>query len=162
MALQAREKKMLKVLGVVAVLSAIGLFFTYRPKKIENAESPTSLIEEIPDEETPAGERAGSTSSSPRSRGGGGNPGGGGGSSSSIELGSINLSALEQHNTPNDCWVVIGDEVYDIAGFIQNYPEQSNSASQYCGTVGFEVGFLAEGADLKGSIKQVSSLVGKF
>lgn len=162
MALQPREKKMLKVLGVVAGVAAIALFFVYKPKKTEEPETATALVEE-----TPAESDSSTGGSAPRSGGGsrgggGGSRGGGGSSSSSEESGSISLVDLEQHNTPNDCWVVIDAEVYDISGFIEYYPEQSGTASQYCGTIGFEAGFLADSGNLKGSIKQVSSRVGKF
>lgn len=51
----------------------------------------------------------------------------------------ISSFELSKHNTPTDCWVILGGVVYDATKLIVNYPEYSNSISNVCGKDGYSV-----------------------
>ncbi len=152
MALQPREKKMLKVLGVVAVAAAIALYFVYRPQPTEDpVESQVLPPEE--QKETPAA--SGSTrrsSSGGRSSAGRAPSRGGGAVSSSVDQ-------LSQHTQINDCWSVLDDGIYNITSFIQLYPSYSDAVAPYCGTAGLMAGLVEEDQVLLNTIKSSSSMV---
>lgn len=143
MALQKREKKMLIGLGVVAVISAVILYRVFNPAAPDPIEQITTTAKEVVEEAT-------SSRSAPRGGGGGGSRGGGGGSSTASSQGaSISSSEYQKHALPNDCWVVMDDAVFDVSGVINEYSQYADGISQFCGTFGFEAGFLSENSDLK-------------
>lgn len=170
MALQPREKKMLKILGIVAAIAAVSLFLVYRPKKPAAVESSTEEAStEAPAESTPA------PSGSPRGGGsgsaGGGSRGGGsrGGGSASVadeesseDAPSISREVLSRHSSLDDCWVVLDDGIYNISGFLSAYPTQQKKAAQYCGTIGFNSGFIDGDSQLISTVKSKSSKVGNL
>lgn len=139
--LKKSEKRLLIALGVVAVVSAIMLYRIYgpqpAPEEVEQT-TPTTSTAETP---TATPSRGGSRGGGGGSRGGGSR---GGGSSASTDITNI-----AQHNKPNDCWVTIDGDPYDITGFIQEYQSNDETISGFCGTYGFEVGFLGENPELR-------------
>ena len=140
MALKKREKKMLIGLGIVAVVSGIILYRTFNP-------APDELIEKIA-----TTDKTTTTTATTSSRGGGSRGGSsrGGGSSSGESTGpSVSSSEFQKHATAKDCWVIMGDTVYDVTNVITEYSQYAQGITQYCGTFGFQSGFLAENSDLR-------------
>lgn len=136
MALQKREKKLLKILGVIAVLSAIVLFLVMRPKETETVTS-------TQESQTPKTQESG-TANRPSSGGGARSGGGGQASSGSARQASgISIDEFQRHNTSDDCWVLIDGNIYDITEYLSRLPNKEE-ASPYCGTFAFEEGFLQE------------------
>ncbi|CAE7360723.1 CYTB5-B [Symbiodinium sp. CCMP2456] len=45
----------------------------------------------------------------------------------------IPLSELALHNHPNDCWIALFGDVYDLTDFLQHYPEQRNAILAWAG-----------------------------
>lgn len=155
MALQKREKNMLKILGVVAVLGAISLVFTF-----SGDDEP--VVEQAATTETKALEKptaAKSTASRPASSIGGSR--GGGSSTQSGTAISLSLDAFQKHNTEADCWVLVDGFVYDITQLVASNSINSE-ATEYCGTTGFEVGFLDKQSNIKESILTKSQKIGKI
>lgn len=136
--LKKSEKRLLIALGVVAFISAIVLYRIYGPQPEPEAVEQTTPSTST---ETPT--------ATPASRGGGGGGGSRGGGSRGGSSASSSISNLSLHNKPNDCWVTIGGGVYDITQFIREYEEINPEIAGYCGTYGFEVGFLDENLDLR-------------
>jgi len=141
MALQKREKRMLIALGIVAVVSGIILYRVFNP-------APPEAIEQI---ETTDKTTVETTTSSPARRGGGsgGSRGGGGGGSTTSSQSSVSSSEYQKHATGQDCWVIMNDVVYDVTSIVSEYAQYADGITQYCGTFGFEAGFLAEHSDLR-------------
>ena len=38
------------------------------------------------------------------------------------EANTYSLSEVSQHNTKDDCWLVVADSVYDVTNFITDHP----------------------------------------
>jgi hypothetical protein len=51
-----------------------------------------------------------------------------------VRLGVINLSEVEVNNTPESCWTVVDDTVYDLTVFIARHPAGSGAITDMCGT----------------------------
>ncbi|CAH0557248.1 unnamed protein product [Brassicogethes aeneus] len=49
------------------------------------------------------------------------------------DLRVISLEELSWHETPQDCWVVIYDRVYDITDFLDEHPGGSDILLEYAG-----------------------------
>ncbi|MEK6927261.1 MAG: cytochrome b5-like heme/steroid binding domain-containing protein [Nanoarchaeota archaeon] len=47
---------------------------------------------------------------------------------------TISLAELSKHNSPSDCWVSYGNEVYDITSFLPNHPGKPEAIIPFCGT----------------------------
>ncbi|KAL5333208.1 FMN-dependent dehydrogenase-domain-containing protein [Aspergillus crustosus] len=45
----------------------------------------------------------------------------------------ISVQDVVSHNTPDDCWVVIKDEVWDLTGFVNEHPGGSGVILKYAG-----------------------------
>ena len=52
--------------------------------------------------------------------------------------GSVSLLALEDHATPDDCWVAYHGSVYDMTAYANRHPAGPNWITPYCGTDGTE------------------------
>ena len=159
MALKKSEKKLLIVLGVVAVIAAIAFYRIYGPDNSEpEIISESVLGEEVSEKETTSTSR----SSSSGGGSGGGSGSGGSRSSSSETLKTVTMDEFQKHSRGDDCWVIIDGEVYNITFFIEKYPSQREKGlTEYCGTVGFEAGYLKENT-VKESIIENSSKLGQI
>jgi len=45
----------------------------------------------------------------------------------------LTLALIAEHNSPADCWVTVGDNVYDVTSYIKVHPGGQNSITAYCG-----------------------------
>jgi cytochrome b involved in lipid metabolism len=48
---------------------------------------------------------------------------------------------ITQHNTTNDCWLLINNKVYDVSSYLTSHPGGSATIIPYCGkdaTVAFD------------------------
>ena len=159
MALKKSEKKLLIVLGVVAVIAAIAFYRIYGPDNSEpEIISESVLEEEVPEKETTSTSRPSSSGGSA----GGSSRSGASGASSSETIKTVSMDEFQKHSRGDDCWVLIDGDVYDITSFINKYSTQrDNGIIEYCGTIGFEVGYLKEN-DVKETVKQNSSKLGQI
>ena len=81
----------------------------------------------------------------------------------SVAANNILLAALEEHNTPSDCWVVYEDKVYDITAYIAEHPGGEEKITGFCGSTAFEKNFVKEhGEEKTSSFMQEASFVGDF
>lgn len=142
--LKKSEKKLLIALGIIAVVGGIMLYRIYGPSDTKPVVISESVVEEeVVAEVTPSRSYSsgGSSSSAGGSRGGGSRTS----SVTNSEIPAIiQMSEFEKHYKPDDCWVLVDGIVYDISSIIKEYPSQFGGATDYCGTLGFEVGFLGE------------------
>lgn len=133
--LKPSEKKMLYALAGVAVFAA---FILFKPDGGAGAIQEVAMgavdsVEETMAERDEMIQRlAGSDS---------GQSSGGGGGGARI---ASSVNTLEHHNTPNNCWVVLGDIMYDITTLLPEYPGGGVRIEKYCGTTGFEENFNFE------------------
>ncbi len=164
MALKKSEKKLLIALGVVIVVSGIILYRVFNPPAPDPIDS---TGEEEVTQETPA--QSSSTTSSTPTRSSSSSPrrgsGGSSGSSSSGSLPEVQptgvlLAEFEEHTSLESCWVVIDGSVYNISNYIENQRIQTDEINQYCGTFGFEVGFIDDDLMLAERIKESSQELG--
>ena len=51
-------------------------------------------------------------------------------------LQEISWETLQQHSSPDDCWVAIHDVVYDLTGFAPEHPAGAESIHELCGDDG--------------------------
>jgi len=64
------------------------------------------------------------------------------------ELRLVSLSELEEHNTPEDCWVLIDDIVYDLTEFADEHPAGPASIHELAGKNGSEAFFAVHNSHL--------------
>jgi len=69
--------------------------------------------------------------------------------------GSTTISAQEvaMHNSPDDCWIIISNKVYDVSSYIKLHPGGSDTIMPYCGeeaTHAFETKDLSREEDHSG------------
>lgn len=149
--LKKKEKKMLMVLGVVAFIAAISLYFIYKPDKTK-----PEVISESKQDITKDKKKKQPKSYSANTGGGGQRSHSSGKTTKSA---GISMSEFQKHTQAKDCWVLMDGEVYNITGFINKYPDYKNGVIEFCGTVGFKVGFLKENK-IRDTIKNVSQKMG--
>ncbi|CAB9511741.1 Acyl-lipid (9-3)-desaturase [Seminavis robusta] len=53
-----------------------------------------------------------------------------------LENGKVHFMALQQHSTPDDCWVSYFDEVYDMTRYAPLHPPGSETVTNNCGEDG--------------------------
>lgn len=46
---------------------------------------------------------------------------------------SYSSNEVSKHNTPNDCWIIISNKVYDVAKFLDIHPGGADVIIPYCG-----------------------------
>lgn len=135
MALQKREKKLLKALGIVVVVSGIILFFVYRP---QNQEPVSSTSQQQTPDQTDGERKPSRPRTTTPSSGGGGS---GVSNQPTQAQAIISVDEFQRHNNDDDCWVLIKGTVYDITDYLSTLSNKE-AASPYCGTYAFEEGFL--------------------
>lgn len=148
MNLQPREKKLLLLLAVVAVTSGIALYFINKPMTsgefvIYEKEEQTQTSSVRPSQSA----RPGTSSQSQ-----------GGNRSSSAAI--VTLENFQLNRSIESCWVLLEGKVFDISNFLKMFSEYQNSALEFCGTVGFEVGFIRGNISLTETIKEYSTELG--
>jgi hypothetical protein len=163
MALKKSEKTLLKVLAGVAVVSGIILYRVYGPQKAEPvATTETTTTTETP----PSTKNTNGANSAPAATPRGNSIGGGsaGVSQSSKIPTGVRLDEFEKNNTLNSCWVLIEGEVYNISNFLENNQNDFDLEIivQYCGTLGFEAGFLVENTQLIEVFKENAQNLGEI
>lgn len=47
---------------------------------------------------------------------------------------SISPVELSRHASPSDCWIAIGQGVYDVTGYIDEHPAGASTITNTCGT----------------------------
>jgi len=45
----------------------------------------------------------------------------------------INISEIATHNTPQDCWIIVNNMVYDVTEYIVNHPAGAKTITDTCG-----------------------------
>lgn len=155
MALQKREKTLLKALGIIVVVSGIILFFVYRTP--QNQEPTPSTTQTATQQQTPDQPEA-QQPSRPRATAPSGG-GSGGRVSSQPTQAIISIDEFQRHNSYDDCWVLIRGTVYDITDYLLKHSNR-REASPYCGTYAFEEGFLGSSDVLVNEIIEQSSKIG--
>lgn len=153
MQLQKREKNMLIGLSIVAIISAIMLYRIYYPSSEEvipaDISSSTTKSSDTPNKATTSSGSRGGTrgGSSVSGRGGTGDQ-------------TVSLQEFESHSSLKNCWVLLNGEVFDISNFLVNYGDFQDSIMPFCGTVGFEAGFIEGNKSLAESVKIESQKIG--
>jgi cytochrome b involved in lipid metabolism len=46
---------------------------------------------------------------------------------------AIDLAQLARHGTPNDCWMAIRGEVYDLSAYLPSHPSRPEVIEPWCG-----------------------------
>lgn len=160
MALQPKEKKLLKILAAVVVVGGFIMYRSSRPAEIPVTEADPEKTAEIKAKKnaktsTAKARTASGDSAAPARSGGGGS------ASRAVAptISTISLTEFESHKTPDSCWVLIDGRVYDITDYLKNSPEPKEIAP-YCGTFAFEEGYLNEIATTKNAIIEKANLKG--
>lgn len=138
MALKKSEKKLLKILGGVAVVSGFILYRAFNPSEPESI--PTTTPTSSTEIESKNSSSEVFSSGSSRSSGNRGRSSGAVSSLSTSKSTGVLLSEFENHNTISNCWVTIGDNAFNISPYLENNQLEAASIVQYCGTLGFEFG----------------------
>ncbi len=66
------------------------------------------------------------------------------GSTAAASVGSasgLTLAEVAEHNSGKDCWVVIGNDVYNVTALIDQHPGGREAILKYCGTNATDVFF---------------------
>ena len=154
MALSKKENNLIKMLGVVMVLSAGILYMVFQPQDIETIQGAKKVIDEVSSSATRNSSRSGS-------RGGGGGSSSGGSSRSNEVPGVVSISAFESNNTEQSCWVLIDGVVYDITAYLDTLMS-ADSVVGFCGGFGFEVGYIENSSSLKEEVIKLSTEKGSI
>lgn len=158
MALQPKEKKLLKILAGVVVVGGFIMFRSSQPQEIPTTESDPDKIAEL-EAKKKAKTSTKSTSKPSGGASSAGSASGGGSRASAPTISTISISEFESHNSSENCWVLIDGKVYDITDYIKSSDEPKVIAP-YCGTFGFEEGYLEEISSTKQAIINEASLKG--
>ncbi len=60
-------------------------------------------------------------------------PASGSPSSGNQQLSSLSLSEISKHNSTNDCWLLINNNIYNVTGFLSAHPGGASTIIPYCG-----------------------------
>jgi hypothetical protein len=47
----------------------------------------------------------------------------------------VSFEEIAKHNTPQDCWIIYQDMVYDITDFLPRHPDEGAKIEEYCGNI---------------------------
>lgn len=145
-----REAQLLKLLGVIAFLAAVMLYFVLQPQEIKTIQGNGATKTEQKEES------GGTTANSPsRSGGGRASSRSSGGTASSGGIGTLSISSFEANNKEDSCWVLIDGVVYDISAYLDTLSDTEDVVS-YCGTFGFEAGYIDNSLPLKNEVVELS------
>lgn len=61
------------------------------------------------------------------------NSSGSGSNSTSSSAKAYGMNEVMQHNTENDCWIVISSNVYNVTSFLSEHPGGAFEITPYCG-----------------------------
>ncbi len=61
--------------------------------------------------------------------------------SNTTTFGGLTLEEVAKHSTESDCWVVIGNDVYNVTSLIDTHSGGRDAIIQYCGTNATDVFF---------------------
>mmetsp|Transcript_125188 Transcript_125188/g.359538 ORF Transcript_125188/g.359538 Transcript_125188/m.359538 type:complete len:97 (-) Transcript_125188:252-542(-) len=50
-----------------------------------------------------------------------------------MALRALTAEEVAKHSTEADCWIIVGDEVYDVTAFLQDHPGGKRPILQYAG-----------------------------
>ena len=45
----------------------------------------------------------------------------------------ISLSEVKKHNSPNDCWIIVNDKVYNVTNYLKLHPGGEDLLTAQCG-----------------------------
>merc|ERR1712083_535790 len=51
----------------------------------------------------------------------------------SVDTMSVSASEVEKHATDSDCWVIVGDDVYDVTNFLADHPGGKKAIMLFAG-----------------------------
>ena len=77
----------------------------------------------------------------------------------------VSPQELIKHNTVEDCWIVVNENVYDITNIVVDHKEEceKHDLSKYCGADASELWAKAKDKHKrKSNMKLERSLIGKF
>jgi len=149
MALQKREKLLLKILAGVAVVSGIILLQSLSgPDQAEIEDKVVGAVEDANAERDALINEAAGEGGGGRRGAGGARSGSGGG-----ETRSVTSADFQSHASPADCWVLLEGQVYDVTPIIKAYPTWADPIRPFCGTFGFEAGFISENPNFADTVK---------
>lgn len=57
----------------------------------------------------------------------------------------IQLEEVMRHNTPQDCWIIIANQVFDITSFLDKHPGGKNIILKFAGKDCTEIFFRIHG-----------------
>lgn len=78
-------------------------------------------------------------------------------------MSGITMAEFTKHNTPQDCWIVYQNKVYDITSFLPRHPGGVNAIARHCGKNTFEQAFVNQHGTRKVSMMmQVTTFIGDF
>lgn len=46
---------------------------------------------------------------------------------------TLNLTEISKHNSPKDCWLIINNKIYSVAGYLSAHPGGAAAIMPYCG-----------------------------
>ncbi len=155
MAFKATKKFMIQVTLLAIIVTAL-LRIILGGSEDNPIDVAQSAVDELnaktEEQEALAAELLGSGSSSGGSRKGGG-------SGSSL---SVTKAEFQKNNTKNSCWVLIEGEVFDITPLLSDAVLDVDLVGTFCGTFGFEAGFLAMNPEMKIALKTSATKKGRL
>ena len=66
---------------------------------------------------------------------------------------TISAQEVAMHNSPDDCWIIVSNKVYDVSSYVKLHPGGASAIMPYCGeeaTHAFETKDLSRGEDHSG------------
>lgn len=57
----------------------------------------------------------------------------------------LNTATISQHNSLNDCWLVVGGYVYDVTSYLPSHPKGAGVVLPYCGRADATAAFQTKG-----------------
>lgn len=157
--LEKREKRLINILKVILVMAVGFLFIIFSSSDSEDdIDLSIKKNTEKQEEKTPTTTTEVNVFSG---GGGGGSSSGGGGMVDAPSYRGVTLSEYENHNTVDDCWVILDGQVFDITEYLTEY-FSSEEVGPYCGTFAFQTGFLQDSKAHVKNIKENAGLIGNI
>jgi hypothetical protein len=66
---------------------------------------------------------------------------------------TISAQEVAAHNSPDDCWIIVSNKVYDVSSYVKLHPGGASTITPYCGeeaTRAFETKDLSRAEDHSG------------
>jgi cytochrome b involved in lipid metabolism len=112
------------VLGALSVIYIYGIYFDSTTQSISTSTKGSNQITNKDDNEIDEENVASNTNQTSASTSS---------TQSNNSKNKLNITEISKHSTPNDCYLIVKNKVYDVSSYINKHPGGQKNITNHCG-----------------------------